>query len=171
MTKEEREAKEAKQREKELEWKRQLKEMKARAQKAQQIAKRKDSIESQMTFEKIGPQKLVKPKEEHVTIKQESSEKKPDTVKREIKVRFVDNLPERRKSDSIVKDVDRKRPVSAGRRASSDDPKEKIAKTEDPGKKVLLFLVMDVCMLVCDVTTTVKVYLVKILFHSSVHSQ
>ena len=137
MTKEEREAKEAKQREKELEWKRQLKEMKARAQKAQQIAKRKDSIEQQMTFEKIGPQKVTKLKAEHVAIKQESPEKKPDVVKREIKVRFADTPPERRKSDSHIKDGDRKRPLSAGRRLSGDDLKEKIReKPEEPGKKV-----------------------------------
>jgi len=135
LTKEEREAKEAKQREKELEWKRQLKEMKARAQKAHQISKRKDSIESQMTFDKISPQKTLKPKEEHNTVKQEP-EKKTEKVKREIKVRFSDNLPERRKSDSSMKNVDRKRPIDAGRRASSDDHKEKIVKSEDSGKKV-----------------------------------
>ena len=137
MTKEEREAKEAKQREKELEWKRQLKEMKARAQKAHQIAKRKDSIESQMTFDKVSPQKTPKPKEEHNTIKQEPSEKKTESVKREIKVRFSDNLPERRKSDTSMRSIDRKRPIDAGRRASSDDHKEKIGKSEDSGKKVV----------------------------------
>ena len=136
MSKEEREAKEAKQREKELEWQKQLKEMKARAQKAEQIARRKDSIENQITFEKIGSQKIVKPKEEQATVKQESSEKKPDIVKKEVKVRFLDTVTERRKSDSSLKDSERKRTINSGRRASNDDPKEKIAKTEDLQKKV-----------------------------------
>ena len=94
-----------------------------------------------MTFDKISPQKTLKPKEEHNTVKQEP-EKKTEKVKREIKVRFSDNLPERRKSDSSMKNVDRKRPIDAGRRASSDDHKEKIVKSEDSGKKVICYSYM-----------------------------
>ena len=136
MSKEERELKEAKQREKELEWKKQLKEMKARAQKAEQIARRKDSVEGQMTFEKVGSQKIVKPKEVQADVKQETSEKKVDTPKKVTKVRFMDVLPDRRQSDSSLKDLDKKRPVNSGRRTSSDDAKEKATKADEAVKKV-----------------------------------
>lgn len=137
MSKEERELKEAKHREKELEWKKQLKEMKARAQKAEQIARRKGSIENQMTFEKVGAQKIAKPKEGGADVKQEPAEKKAEITKKEVKVRFLDSIPDRRRSDSSLKDIDKKSPANGGRRISTDDAKE--AKTDDVPKKVCIF--------------------------------
>ncbi len=57
---EDKESREARKLEEEIEWKRRLKEMKARQAKAELELKRRESIEGQMTFDKIGSQKFVK---------------------------------------------------------------------------------------------------------------
>ena len=138
ISKEEKELKEAKKREEELEWKRQLKEMKARAQKAELAAKRRESGEGQITFEKIGAQKIIKFKDgkeikhEGGNIKHEHPERKHSDSK---KGKEPEDIRDRRKSDSHIRDVERKRSMEGFRRASHDEPKGKVPKVEkDDGR-------------------------------------
>eukprot|EP00795_Rhopilema_esculentum_P008690 gene8690-14709_t len=126
--KEDREAVEAKRLEKELEWKRQLKEMKERAKKAEMAARRRDSIEGQMTFDKVSSQKTPK-KPEVKLVKQESVVKKGADVKKETG-KGADEIHVRRKSDSSLKSGERKRSVDGVRRVTIDVPKEKSTKSD-----------------------------------------
>eukprot|EP00794_Sanderia_malayensis_P012134 gene12134-13387_t len=126
LSAEDKEAKEARRLEEEIEWKRRLKEMKARQMKAEMEAKRRESTEGGISFDKIGSQKIAKVKAEPKRdVKLERLES-PAKVKSKI---GLDMAKERRKSDSTN---DRKvSSLEASRRVSFDlQPKERLIKRE-----------------------------------------
>ena len=123
MTVEDKETREARKKEQELEWKRQLKEMKERKMKAEIEVKRRESLEGHITFEKIGSQKVIKVGKDGQNlgeIKQEAVDKERPPVKLE---------KDRRRSET-GSEKERRRVKFNMNKSLDDLPKEKALKRE-----------------------------------------